>query len=291
MADDPNVLEQQRSTVPPEGDKGKEPPPEDHDPEGVVETRGQKFVPHGAFHEEREKRKALTKEVEELKKKAAKADELAGWVQTVQPHIEVLARHPEVAELLQKDPKALERIKPSGEGARQPEDDPDAEELAKDLGLYTEGGDLDTKRAQKLLTVIETRAGKIADKRVKDEVGPVRTTALSERAQSLRLRAYNAKDQEGQAYATKEAIDKAFGLIADAPELQADENVVRLMLVLARGMEGRRSSGDVTFTEDAGGRGNRPRPVSKIEEAAAKLRGKSVADFRKLSENESEVLE
>lgn len=257
---------------------GEEP---DKEPEGTTEVQGQKLVPLAALHEEREKRKLLSKEVADLKTKAERLATVEQHLETLQPTLRLIEQHPDLVEKLTKASKP---------GEEQPEDDPDAEETARDLGLYTESGELDVKRAQRLMKRIETRTEKIAGKKVEEGISPIRDSTTQERAGSLRQQAYSVKDDSGRSYAKREHIDKL--LDALPASLQADKRVVQIVLAAARGIGGVPSSTEEPqLSEPAGGRRPGGRTMSPLEEKAAAARGITPDKWRTLTDDKTDVLE
>jgi len=110
------------------------PPPEPPAPEepDAVDVAGQKMVPLSALLAERAEKKTF-------KDKASRLDEIAGWVEQVQPELEELRRQ-------KSQPPA-----PTG-------DDPKLVELATTLDLYTNEGKPDVKRAAKLAQYVGQEA-------------------------------------------------------------------------------------------------------------------------------------
>lgn len=262
--------------------------PEDEDTDleakAAVDAKGQKVVPLAALHEERVKRRELAKKVAELEKQGERTKALEDYVTRAEPVIAKLRERPDLLQALDKGP--------SKPGADQPTDDPEAEDFAKEFGFFTEDGSPDAKRAQRLLQRLEKRTEKIADTRVQREIEPVRSQTAADRAEVLRQRAYTVRDQDtGRTYARKDHIDKV--LDALGPELSSQEEVVRLALVIARGLGGggQAASAEPLLSESAGGRRPGSLPMSPLEEKAAASRGIAADAWRKMRDDKSEVLE
>lgn len=268
---------------PKEEEKQEEPSPEDEREleEKAVEARGEKLVPLAALKEERAKRREISQKLSSLQEQVKKYQELEGHWRKVEPYIHLLESRPDVLEYILGKEKG---------GAEEKEEDPEAVEIAEALGLYTEDGSPDTKRAGKIAKLLERRAEKIASEKIQKEVEPVRKTTLQDRAAMLRARAYEAKDESGRAFAKRENIDKVLDLLPI--ELQAEPSVVNLALVLARGLGAAPPEREEpVFSESSGGRRPGSTPLSRIEESAAKIRGISLDQWRKLRDREGDVLE
>ena len=110
-----------------------------------------------ALKSERESNKAL-------KARAEQAAQLEAEVADLRPYAKFLKDNPQLLQPRQPEPAPV---------ADQPSIDPEAEELARLLDLYTPEGQPDIKRASKFLTVADKRA----DKRVQQAVAPVHELA------------------------------------------------------------------------------------------------------------------
>lgn len=137
-----------------------DPGDDDPTPEGTIEgSGGVRFVPIDAListrKEERAKATAALSakdtELAAAKEKAAKYDELAGYVEQARPIIERVRANPSLA----SDPPAkVETPKPMSEA--------EAVEYAKDFDLYKTDGTPDVDRAQRLVAREQARAEKAA---------------------------------------------------------------------------------------------------------------------------------
>lgn len=157
----------------------KDKPTEDKDPEILAQegeaakAKGEKVVTLAALHEEREKRKSLGKQLTDAKKVETELADLKAKLEDIRPQLKILSDHPDLVEEL-----AGRKSKP---GETQP-DDKGAQVIAEVQGFYTTDGELDIKRGQRFMEAIGPYIEAIANKRLKEEVEPLRTATHADRA-------------------------------------------------------------------------------------------------------------
>lgn len=250
-----------------------------------MDQTGKQVVPLATFLESKKQLKATEVRAKETE---AKAQQLEAWAQQWQPYLSALANRPD---LLQQ---ALGQTAPSREATAQPQDDPEAEHLARELDLYTPQGQPDTARAARMLKVMDARV----ERRVQREVEPVKLASEEAKATALRQQAFDYVQRTG--YAPPQALQQVLAMIP--PALQGDANVMNLALVLARGI----GSGGTTpltapasgpmgpLTEplvtEAPGRRAGPAPLSEMEQRVVANRGIAPDRWRKLTDS-SPILE
>jgi hypothetical protein len=150
-------------------------PPPDPDESQAVDVGGEKMVPLAAV-------KAVRAENKVLKDKAAKADELAGYVNQVKPYIDVLQANPSLMQGPQPKPAA-------------PVDaDPDLVEIAQSLDYYQQDGKPDLARAAKHQKILQREAHKIAQQMVQ----PVARQTATQQSQANFVRFANQALPNGQ---------------------------------------------------------------------------------------------
>ena len=147
------------------------------------------------------------------------------------------------------------------------------------MDLYRPDGQPDITRARQALALAERRA----EARVRAEVEPLRQTAATTLADSIRQRAYDAKDKFGRPFASREAIDQTFNLV---PAHLVNADTGRLLLMLAAAAENTnrppQSQPAPAFTETSGGRvGPGSTELSSAERFAMKRTGMSEAEWNK----------
>lgn len=127
----------------------------DADPEGtVVNPGGEKLVPLSAVSALRQEKQALKQQIEQLRPKAEKVDQVVAEWQAAQPLIQRALYQPQAP-----PPPA-----PAG-----PLSDQEAVEYAKELDLYTPEGKPDTGRAQR----IAARNESLAERKAQAMVAPL----------------------------------------------------------------------------------------------------------------------
>jgi hypothetical protein len=139
--------------------------PEEPDdiPDGAIEQGGQVMVPLAALKAEREA-------VKTLKGKASQVEQIQAWYQQSKPYIDFLQANPDV--MTRRQDAAPAAPEP------QPQEDPELQELARTLDLYTTDGKPDAARAKKLVDM--TR--KSAREEAQTIVQPVQQQSLQERS-------------------------------------------------------------------------------------------------------------
>jgi hypothetical protein len=242
-------------------------PPDIPDDEPEVPAGGD---PTKALHAERGKRKETARQLRAAQEELARVRPMAA----------------EYEQLLPVLPELLSRSQAPQPGQPVPQADPDVIELAQDLGLVDDDGNLDIARATRLMQRIENRTGRM----VAAHTAPVRAQTAAQVASQVTEKAYKAVDQQGNPYATRAAIDQVFRQLP--PESLADPNTAVMALVIARGLGGPGGGdGEPTYTE---GQGRMPRgggPLSQMERSIMKMRGKSEADWRKLTPDDERTWE
>lgn len=257
-----------------------EPPIEE---QAHVDQRGQQVVPLAKLLQIKDEAKATKAELETLRQEA---DQYKQFAQQFGPYAQLLQQRPELVQMLtgQGQPPKAE--------APQPQYDPEAEAIAREFDLYTPQGQPDLARAQRFLERIDKRF----DGRVSQAIRPVQETALQTRATALRSEAANYLTRTG--YAKPQTFDKVASMLP--PELQANEEVMRLVMVIARGLDGsppptgervERGGYEAPLTTEAAGRRGGPPALSEMEQRIAAQRGVSPEQWRKLSDTSRTELE
>jgi hypothetical protein len=255
-------LETPEPVTPPEPDPTTPPePPAEPEEADAVDVAGQKHVPLSALIEER-------KQKQTLKAKADQYDQVVGYVNSVKPYIEFLQANPNLMTRAQEAP-------PTPAATTQPVD-PDAEELARTLDLYTADGKPDVVRGQKLLQKID----KAAETRSQAAIKPLQESTTRERSGFMYQRALVTKAPDGR------AVDRT---VLDAiwsrtdPTITSTEEGAAGIVAMALGlqlMQGGQAPPVVTppstpplVTEAPGGRTTNRAPLSALDQSIAKLRG------------------
>lgn len=281
MSDETN-LEQTTVTAEPPATETAGSPPKAEAPveeQAHVDQRGQQVVPLAKLLQTRDEAKATKAELEALK---AEAQQYKTFAEQWGPYAQIIAQRPELLQQLTGQPPA--------KGEPAPQYDPEAEAIAREFDLYTPQGQPDLARAQRFLERMDKRL----EARVGQAIRPVQETALHTRAQALRTEARNYLSRTG--YAKPENFEKVVNLLP--PDLQANEEVMRLAMVIARGLgdapanpeQVARAMSDPMVTEAAGRRGGAP-SLSDIETRVAASRGLSPEAWRKLSDTSRTELE
>ena len=218
--------------------------------------------PTKALHAERGKRKETARQLKAATEELARVRPMAAEYEQILPVLpELLARQGQP-----QGPQQTEYV------------DPEVVELAQDLGLIDEDGNLDIPRANRLMAKIDQRSGRM----VQQQTGPIRQQTAVQAASQVREKAYKAVDKEGQPYATRAAIDQVFNSLP--PETLYDPNTAVMALVIARGLGGPGTGADEPIHVEGGGRMQRGGgPLTQMERSIMKMRGKTEAQWRGLS--------
>jgi hypothetical protein len=186
----------------------------------------------------------------------------------------------EYQQLLPILPQLIEKARRAEQPQNNNRPDPQLVAVANDLGFINEAGEPDVERASRVLTYLDRRAGAVADR----SIGPIRQQSAQQTAQSTKERAYTAVDAEGKPFAKKEAIDQVFSMMP--PESLTDPNSASIALLIARGLMGPGDLPDEPTFISGGGTmpGQTPR-LSEMEQAIAKMRGKSAKEWSKVTQN------
>lgn len=234
----------------------------------ITDTSGKKsvMVPLPELLSERKERQALKRE----------SDELKTQLSALQAQV---SRTPALETELGHLRQQIEALKPKP--AEQPEiADDEAEDTAKDLGLYTTEGKPDLAAARRVIKRESARVKAVVSEQVESAVKPLRQMNVDQQAQALESAAM-AKAREG--YCKPETLKNL--LATYTPEMRASAPAMNLALVVARGMDGGsgkdQESADVLVTEAPGGRRLPPGPLSDLEKKAAKIVGMSEQDWKK----------
>jgi hypothetical protein len=234
-------------------------PDDDDDGEGEEPKEGDLKA---AMHAERGRRKATAKKLKEVEATLAELKPLADEYKTLLPHLPALLAG-----------AGKKNEKPKDEGP-----DPELVELAQDLGLMDVNGEPDIARSAKVMARMDKRAGAVVTR----ETAGVRVTSATALATQLRDKAYKAVDKDGRPYAKKSAIDAVLNSLTSEQQANADQ--VMTALIMARGLEGPGEDAEEPLHTEGGGRAPRVDvALSGMDKAIAKLRGKSEADWKKLT--------
>ena len=264
---------------------------EEEEPDGVVvNPQGEKLVPLAALHAERTKAKEagrLRHENEQLKQRAARADELEGWVTQARPYVDGLRNRPDLLEQLQR-PKA------APDAAQVP--DEVAERLARTAELYTPEGRPDIERGRMIASTVR----QLAKEEAQAMVAPaMRLTAQQTSTQWFR-QALQVKDQQGRTV-SEAALREAWGTVP-AELIVQDPQIAVTLLRVARGIDAETAKAapvlpesEPIFTEPSGGqRQSGALPANLLTRAARRLdvSEKSLAQtMNKFKPGQANVLE
>lgn len=244
----------------------------DEEPVKEVEHQGQRLVPTAALQKERAKRQEFAKKARELEARVAELESVKQNWQAIEPYLPLVA-------------EALERHRGGSTPAPAAGEDAEALAFAQEIGIVNAQGEPDVKRARALLNRIDQQA----ERRARALVAPAATTAAATQAAMLRERAYQVTDSGGRPYAKREHLDAVLSTIP--VELQADPNVMRLALVIARGLDTSPPATEPLVTEGPGGSRRGGAALSPIEQAAAAARGIDPQQWVKLRDAKGDRLE
>lgn len=258
-------------------------PPEEKQLEeaAITDSTGKKnvMVPLPELLEERRSSRDLKGKVKELETTAGRVPQLESQLAQMNARLQQL----------EPDAEAMRRLPPEiAEAARRgkvadPEiPDEEAEETAKDLGLYSTDGRPDLAAARRVIKRESRRVDSIVQREVTKHVTPVKNMAQAQQATYLQNAAM-AKAREG--YCKPETLEKVIANLA--PELRSDPNVMNAALVMARGIDGPGTvleTNEPVFTESSGGRRSAPGAMSSIEERATKDKGISSKEWTELTD-------
>lgn len=191
-------------------------PQEDEDDNLIptVQVGQQQMAPVSEVIRLRKEARAAKKEAAELKTRVERAEAVGAQLQEVMPLIDNLRNMSQA----QRDALLSGKL-PSVEGTRQDAEDTEAREVAEDYGLIAADGSLDIARARKIIDKENARV----ERRVQEQLGPVKQHSAQQQAGVMRERAKAIKDEHGMPFATPESIDEAYSLIP--AELAANPNV------------------------------------------------------------------
>ena len=210
-----------------------------------------------ALKSERESNKAL-------KEKASRAEQLEAYVNESRPYVEFLKNNPDLLKPRQAPP------------APQPSPvqdvDPQAEEMARLLDLYTPEGQPDLKRAQKFLKVVDTKAAQQAQA----VVAPVHARSAQEQSNANFNLALTYKDPAGRS-PSRDALAAVWRSMD--PSQTADPHVASILTLTALGMDYANTKPQPQapqhaplVTEGSGSAPARPN-LSRLEASIARDRG------------------
>lgn len=203
-----------------------EPPPDDED--GVVETvsvAGQKMVPLPELIKYRKEAREFKKQLDAVQPQLQQAQQVFQQLEQARPYIDAIRQHPELIEAAQKGTHA------STATTAQPANDPEARELAEDMGWYDANGQLDVARGQRWLTKLDARQKRLAEA----EVAPLRRQTVEQAANGMKARLYAMQDHQGAPVASKESLDEILSWLP--AELIADGKVAFVAAMAAAGMD------------------------------------------------------
>lgn len=245
----------------------------DREPEGAQQVGGQRMVPVSALIEERRARQTAAQERDRLAQEAEALRKVKENWDVVEPYLPLLASHPKITG------------KAAAPAPTAPQQDPELLSIAETFGFYDDAGQPDVKRAKAAQDYMDKRGGA----RAEEVIRPVARTAAQVQAQILRERAYQVVDKAGRPIAAKEHINAVLDQLS--PEAQADPEMVKTAILIARGM-GMPPAGEPLHTEGVGGgpRGT-GKGLSSLERAAAQARGMTDDQWTKLRDTDSDVLE
>jgi hypothetical protein len=252
-------------------DQASAAPPEqaDHPAEvNVVDVGGQKMVPAGVLAElisERRQRQALSE-------KAARVDELEAYARDSKPYVEFLKANPGL--ISQRNQPA----QPQAPAA--PTSDPESEQLAKTLDLYTPEGKPDVARAATIRQMMTTTAQQIAQQ----TIAPMREESDQTKSARNYQVALGMKDAQGNT-PSPQALQTIWRQMT--PAQTADPHVASILALTAMGLDRVNQKAPPAAPTSAPlvteGQGQSPRrpSLSKLEQNVARERGISESQWAK----------
>jgi hypothetical protein len=224
--------------------------------------------------------KAAKKRIAELEPVAARATEIETQLQSAQPVINAILSDPRLrAEAL----RIAGGKPPARQAADAVDDDPDAADLATEMGLFlADQVTPNVVAARKILTRLDARHGRQTDERIR----PLAGVTLGQKADANIAQALAETDDDGVPYATAESIREVAAQLP--PQLLADPKVVKLVLTSAIGVDkmNRRTpkaAPDPLYLAPAAGRRQAP-GYSADEKRAFAAVGLTEADLKRTTE-------
>ena len=254
------------------------------EPEGLIEVEisGQKQkVATGSViaaerNRVREKTEAKFKgEIDALKVKAARADQLEADLGAVRPHVEYLQQNPH----LMKRDEAPELQKVSDE---------EAERFARQYELYGPSG-LDLGRAKRIIADQHATIKRVATEAAQEAVGPIKQGTHVQQARQNFAWAAQQRGPDGRPLVDPTVLSQVFAYaIQQNPEYAADPTNAAALLRVAIGeqvMSGKTVPAapihEPLFSEAPGGRRGGEYQISEVEKRMASVTGVSEADWAK----------
>lgn len=261
-------------------------PDEDAVPEGTIDgSGGVKFVPLSAVIAERTGRKeaskqvtALTEKLTAAEQKAAKYDELAGYVDQARPIIEAVRNRPDLVEQARRPAPAPETPKALS--------DAEAVEYAKDLDLYKPDGTPDVDRAQRLAG----RQAELASRSAQAAIAPFQANDAQRASASMLQQIASFKDASGHTVDTgilKEVWAGVPAELSQKPEVAGVLYQIALAQSIMQGKyKGTQPPGapPVVVTESLGGGRQGPKELDAFGAKFARAADIKPAEFAKQSE-------
>ncbi len=243
----------------------------------AVDMGGNKMVPLSALIAAKKDGKAARDRVKELEPIAARVTEVGGRLDAVQPMIDALTNSPKLrAEAM----RIAGGTRTTSDTVDQP-DDADLTAFAEDSGWYlADGVTPDAARAGRVLSRLDARHNKQTD----DRIRPLAGITLNQKAQANMTEAFNAVDQDGTPWATRESIADVAKQLPQ--QYLADPAVVDLVLNSAIGMDRRKGRTPKPLDEplylerQGGGGARREAPLSQMERRHLEASGISEKDYR-----------
>ena len=261
-------------------DPSQQPPPDDQDDAAslaVDDGKGNKMVPLSALIGVKRENRELAKKVKELEPVAQRATDIDQRLSQAQPIIDAILTNPKLrAEAL----RAQQGTRPSGERTEQPDDDPDAQQYAEEMGFYTaDGSTPDVARARRILNIIDKRGAKHTE----ESMRPLAGLVAGSRADMNLREAMAQTDAHGVPLATMESIRE---VAAQLPaHLLADEKVIELVVNNAIGVDRRKgrtpkAPEEPLYLDSPGGRGRRETVITDDDRRIMNKAGLTEADVK-----------
>jgi hypothetical protein len=253
----------------------------------VDDGKGNKMVPLSALIGAKKEVKSLGKRVKELEPIAGRVTDVEGKLANVQPLLDALVTSPSLrAEAIrlanggQPTPKR---------DAADPDEDPDAAEVATDLGLFlTDQVTPDVARARKILNRLDQRHGRQTD----TKIGPIAGLVAGSRAEQNVSHAMRLTDTDGTPLATRESIEETVKMLGGSQSaILANPQVVDLVINNAIGLDRRKGRTPKPVDEplylERPGSGRSPRTESVLsaeEKSFLERSGITEKDYRESSQ-------
>jgi hypothetical protein len=155
--------------------------------EGAVEFKpGEKYVPLSAVIEARKTAKEAKERLKELEPASQEAAQLRQWINENKAYIDFIRTNPD----FMRQPAAPQKT--------EPQHDAEAEEVARDLELYTKDGTLDIAKGRRIIDRNVKTAREAAEHAAQSVTAPINRQVESHAVMGVLQRLQMEKDGDGQ---------------------------------------------------------------------------------------------